>query len=208
MRTTLLRSVEKTARSLTHAVAATSLLLAGFAPMLLQGGASAAPQLPNRELQITTARPSQNFDLVFEFDTTAVATDVERIEIEFCTTPLGTCTATPGTNVPTVPATSTVGQANWASATAFGTYTRSGGDNGGTNNQVTVSRTAATSEASVALHTLQQQTKRSMLVCDYTTMHLQVRCSGKVLLHKAQAKPLLLMPAYRKCSPFVLAQQP
>ena len=124
------------------------LTLVGMTPLLMQARVSAAPQLPNRELRITTARPSQNFDLVFEFDTTAVAVDVERIEFEFCTTPLGTCTATPGTNVPTVPASSTVGQSGWASGTAFGTYTRVAGDNGGTNNQVTVSRTAATSEAS------------------------------------------------------------
>jgi hypothetical protein len=129
-------------------VSSVVVVLAAIAPIALQSTVSAAPQLPNRELQITTARPSQNFDLIFEFDTTAVASDVERIEIEFCTTPLGTCTATPGTNVPTVPATSTVGQTGWAGGVAFGTYTRGAGDNGGTNNQVTVSRTDTTSEAS------------------------------------------------------------
>ena len=148
MRNTSLRSVQKTARSLSQTLIAATLLVTGITPVMLQGSASAAPQLLNRELRITTARPSQTFDTVFEFDTTAVASDVERIELEFCTTPLGTCTATPGTNVPTIPASSTVSQLNWASGTAFGTYTRSGGDNGGTNNQITVSRTSATSEAS------------------------------------------------------------
>ncbi len=59
-------------------------------PVLFEGFASAAPQLPNREARITTARPGQTFDIVFEFDTTAVAVDVERIEIEFCDAPLGT----------------------------------------------------------------------------------------------------------------------
>jgi hypothetical protein len=148
MKKTIVSSMQSIARNAMRAATAAALVVAGMAPMLVQGGASAAPQLPNRELRITTARPSQNFDLTFEFDTTAVTTDVERVELEFCTTPLGTCTATPGTNVPTVPASSTVGQSGWAGATAFGTYTRQAGDNGGTNNQVSISRTDATSEAS------------------------------------------------------------
>jgi hypothetical protein len=114
-------------------------------PMLFQGFASAAPQLPNREARITTARPGQTFDITFEFDTTAVSSDVERIEIEFCDAPLGTCNTT---NTPTIPASSTVGQSGWAGATAFGTYARQNGDSGGTNNQIKVERTDATSEAS------------------------------------------------------------
>ena len=114
-------------------------------PMLFNGFASAAPQLPNREARITTARPGQTFDITFEFDTTAVAVDVERIEIEFCDAPLGTCNTT---NTPTIPASSTPGQSGWAGATAFGSYARQNGDNGGTNNQIMVNRTDATSEAS------------------------------------------------------------
>ena len=114
-------------------------------PVLFNGFASAAPQLPNREARITTARPGQTFDITFEFDTTAVSSDVERIEIEFCDAPLGTCNTT---NTPTIPASSTPSQSGWAGATAFGSYARQSGDNGGTNNQIAVSRTDATSEAS------------------------------------------------------------
>jgi hypothetical protein len=117
----------------------------GMAPLMLTSSVSAAPQLPNRELRITTARPGQTFDTTFEFDTTAVSSDVERIEIEFCDSPLGSCTIV---NTPTIPASSTVSQLNWASGTSFGTYTRSAGTSGGSNNMITVSRTSATSEGS------------------------------------------------------------
>ena len=116
---------------------------AGLAPFALVSSASAAPQLPNREARITTAQPSTSFDITFEFDTTTPgsATAVQAAEFEFCDTPLGTCNTT---NVPTVPAASTVSEGSWVTtneATAFGSYARQNGDNGGTNNQIQVTRT-------------------------------------------------------------------
>ncbi len=148
MKKAFVSSMEDIARNMMRAVSTVALVAASSVPMLVQGSASAAPQLPNRELRITSARPSQTFDGVFEFDTTSVASDVERIEIEFCTTPLGTCVGVGGTSVPTLPASPTLSQSGWAGATAFGTYAIQNGDNGGTNNQIKVQRTDATSEAS------------------------------------------------------------
>jgi hypothetical protein len=171
---TKLSSARKSAQKALLVVQASVLAVAGTMPFILTSSASAAPQLPNREARITTARPSQTFDITFEFDTTAVATDVERIEIEFCDAPLGTCNTT---NTPTVPASSTPGQSGWAGATAFGSYARQNGDSGGTNNQIKVERTDATSEAS----------RTNASVC--TTTHLLVPFSGKVSFHRAPAKP-------------------
>jgi hypothetical protein len=119
------------------------LVTAGVAPIALTASASAAPQIPNREARITTARPGQTFDITFEFDTTTTgsATSVQAAEFEFCDAPLGTCNTT---NVPTIPASSTVSEGGWSTtneATAFGTYARQNGDSGGTNNQINVQRT-------------------------------------------------------------------
>jgi hypothetical protein len=131
------------AQRLLVAFQAVVLATASMVPMALTSGASAAPQLPNREAQITTARPSQTFDIVFEFDTTTLgsATAVQSAEFEFCDAPLGTCNTS---NIPTVPASSTVNEGGWTTtneATAFGSYARQNGDNGGTNNQIQVTRT-------------------------------------------------------------------
>jgi hypothetical protein len=135
--------VQKSTRKMLLVLQSAVLVTAGVAPFTLVSSASAAPQLPNREARITTARPSQTFDITFEFDTTTLgtATAVQAAEFEFCDTPLGTCNTV---NTPVIPASSTPSEGGWVTtneATAFGTYTRQGGDSGGTNNQIQVQRT-------------------------------------------------------------------
>ncbi len=115
----------------------------GAVPLVVSSSAYAAPQVTNREARITSAAPGATVDIVFEFDTTTLgsATAVQAAEFEFCDAPLGTCTTV---NTPTIPASSTVSEGGWLTtneATAFGTYARQGGDNGGTNNQINVQRT-------------------------------------------------------------------
>lgn len=126
-----------------------ALILAGMGaiPMLSASLSRvyAAPVLPNREARVTTTQTGATFNITFEFDLpTGFANSIQSMEFEFCDQPLGTCTTT---QTPTIPAASTVTQnGNWTNATAFGTYTRTNGDNGGTNNQIQVSRTQAANE--------------------------------------------------------------
>lgn len=145
------RSLHERFRS--AAIWAKALVLAGVGaiPMLSASltHVYAAPTLLNREARVTTTQIGATFDITFEFDTTNISSDVERIEIEFADSPLGTYATDPA-NTPTIPATSTVSQSGWAGVTAFGTYTRGNGASytgaGTPNNQITVSRTDATNE--------------------------------------------------------------
>ena len=144
--------VQKSTRKMLLVLQSAVLVTAGIAPLTLVSSASAAPQLPNREARITTARPGQLFDITFEFDTTTTgsATAVQAAEFEFCDTPLGTCTTV---NTPTIPVSSTVVESGgWDTtneANAFGSYARQGGDSGGANNQIQVSRTDTDDQRSI-----------------------------------------------------------
>lgn len=138
-----LSGVRKSTQRVLLLVQTAVLATAGMLPFVLMSSASAAPQLPNREARITTARPGQTFDIVFEFDTTTLgsATSVQGAELEFCDAPLGTCNTS---NTPTIPGSSTVSETGWDQTlenNTFGTYTLQNGDSGGTNNQIKVSRT-------------------------------------------------------------------
>ncbi len=119
------------------------LLLSFFVPLLTPSLAHAAPTLTERELQSTTARPGQTTDLTWIFDTTADVANIDHIEIEFCDTPLGTCTTV---NTPTIAASVTATLTNFTSN--GNTASRQSGDNGGTNNQILVDKTTADAGAS------------------------------------------------------------
>jgi hypothetical protein len=74
-------------------LAAIVLTLAATAPVFFAGSASAAPALLNRKLTSTSARPSQTTQLTWTFDTTSAVANIKQIELEFCTNPLGACSA-------------------------------------------------------------------------------------------------------------------
>jgi hypothetical protein len=78
-------------------LAAIVLTLATTAPVFLAGSASAAPALLNRKLTSTTARVSQTTQLAWTFDTTSDVANIKQIELEFCTNPLGACSASAAT---------------------------------------------------------------------------------------------------------------
>lgn len=109
------------------------------------GSAYAAPPLGERELQSTTARPSQTTDLTWIFDTTADTANIDYIEIEFCDAPLGTCAIT---NTPALSNTPTATLSGFTTNTVTGT-TRQNGDSGGTNNQYQIDKTNADAGASL-----------------------------------------------------------
>ena len=145
MHKTLTQSMRENMRRVSAWVQALVLLGSGFLPMALSGVASAAPVLLERELQSTTARPSQTTGLTWIFDTTADTANIDHIEIEFCDGPLGTCTTT---NTPAIAASPTATLTNFTSNGVTGT-TRGNGDNGGTNNQITVDKTTVDAGASL-----------------------------------------------------------
>ncbi len=126
----------------------TALLVFALAiPILLSGSAYAAPTLAERELQSTSARPSQNTDLTWVFDTTADTANIDHIEIEFCDTPLGVCTAP--ANIPTInSATPTVTLTGFTTNTTTASD-RQNGDGGGTNNQIRVDKTTVDAGANL-----------------------------------------------------------
>jgi hypothetical protein len=139
------------------------LTFAAVAPVLVSGTASAAPSLTERELQSTSAIAGGATDLTFLFDTTADAGQVERIEIEFCDSPLGACTVPDGSsnaaadNIPILPGSPTAvigGPGGWAAPA--NSATRVAGEGGGTANQIDIDVTtafagASANEASVAI---------------------------------------------------------
>ncbi len=132
---------------------ATALLVAvaGFAPLALYGTASAA-SLDERELQSSTAQPSVNTQLTWVFDTTADVANIDHIEIEFCDTPLDTCTTV---NTPSIDATINATLGNFTTNTVTAT-TRQNGLTGGANNEILIDKTtvdagASLNEASIQL---------------------------------------------------------
>src|SRR3989344_3836827 len=121
--------------------------LAGLLPVLVASQVQAAPALGERELQSTSARPGQATDLTWIFDTpNTSATNLTKIEIEFCDSPLSDCTSADGTdnnngaadNIPIVPDPVTATLSGPWSSTA-NTATRVSGE--GTNNQIDISLT-------------------------------------------------------------------
>ena len=139
------------------------LILATLIPVLLPAVSYAAPPLAERELQSTSAIPAGATDLTFLFDTTADAGQVERIEIEFCDSPLGACTVPTGSsnaaadNIPILPASPTAvigGPGGWAAPA--NSATQVAGEGGGTANQIDIDVTtgfagASADEASIAI---------------------------------------------------------
>lgn len=74
------------------------LVFAGIAPAVITGEVSAA-QLQNRQVAVSTSEADQTgVDYDFEFDTQTSA-EIDGIILQFCTTPLGTCTLPTGMDV-------------------------------------------------------------------------------------------------------------
>ena len=133
------------------------LLLASSAlfPILAANSVSAASvQLTNRAAYVSTGTVGATTNFAIQFRIPSGTFIIKQIEIEFCTTPLGTCSATLGTNVPTLPASSTVTLFNqdstphnyWTDTTAF-TYAKATGRlNASVQNQITLTRSGASTQ--------------------------------------------------------------
>lgn len=122
-------------------------------PVLVQGSALAAPALLERELQSTSARPSQTTQLTWIFDTTADVANIDHIEIQFCDAPLGDCNTT---KTPALSNTPTATLTNFTSGGNSASRTNGDGGVGGTNNQLLIDKTtvdagASLNEATIAL---------------------------------------------------------
>lgn len=126
------------------------LLLGLILPLLVVGSASAAPQLTGRELQSTTAQVGVTTDLTWIFDTTSDVANINQIEIEFCDQPVGTCTVV---NIPTIAAALVATLTNFTTNTVTST-TKVSGDNGGTNNQINITKTTIDAGASLVNATI------------------------------------------------------
>src|SRR3954469_25917287 len=88
------------------------LLASALLPVLLPRGAGAA-QLTSRSLQITSGVPGAS-SVQYKFTFTVVATStVQSLKIQFCTTAIGSCTGTAGTNIPNVGSAAWVSQNSW-----------------------------------------------------------------------------------------------
>ena len=135
------------------------LTLVGLSPLAMTGMASAAPVLTERELQSTVAQPSVGTDLTWIFDTTADVANIDYVEIEFCDSPVATCTVV---NTPTInSATPTVTLSNFTTNTTTASI-RQGGDNGGSNNQIQIDKTTVDAGASL------DEASISFLTSDFT----------------------------------------
>ena len=114
--------------------------LLSVVPALMPAFVSAAPTVTQREVQSTSARPSQATDLTWVFNTTTDAGNADYIRIEFCDAPLGTCNTT---NTPTITATPTATLAGTWTSTTVAATTRENGASGGTANQLLIDKTTA-----------------------------------------------------------------
>jgi hypothetical protein len=131
-------------------IAAVVMTLATAAPVVFAGSAGATPTLSNRTLTTSTARPSQPTQLKWTFNTTTDVANIKQISIEFCDSPLATCSAGSGTsNIPTIAASPTATLTNFTSNTVTST-TRVNGLGTGSNNQIDIVKTNADAGASLS----------------------------------------------------------
>ena len=115
----------------------------GMLPAVLPATAGAAPSITSRTLTSTSAEPSTNTQLEWTFNTTADTANAKTIEIQFCDTPLGTCTTV---NTPTIAASPTATLSGPWTSTAVTSTTRVDGrtaSTNGLNNQIDIVKTNA-----------------------------------------------------------------
>ena len=150
---------------------ATVLALVGILPLVISASASAAPGLEERELISSTAQISENTQLEWVFDTTSDVANIDQIIIDFCDSPLGTCTTvnTPTINTATPTATLT------GFATGGNSTTRDDAAAGGTNNRIVVDKSTADAganldEASIELALTDVTNNASVNTTYYTRM--------------------------------------
>jgi hypothetical protein len=129
------------------------LIVAAISPAFVNTAASAA-QLTNRSATISTSAPSST-GVQFAFGyTLATSSAVQGLIYQFCTTPLGACTA-PGW---TLTGFTQVGQSGWSGATAFAAHGASdtGDCTQSTNatSMICFTRADATAEAGARTHTV------------------------------------------------------
>jgi hypothetical protein len=157
------------------ALSAVVLTLAAAAPVVFAGSAGATPTLLQRKLSSTSARPAQNTQLTWTFNTTADTANVKKIEIEFCDAPLGSCLIT---KTPSIAASPTATLNNFTTNTVTST-TRVDGDNSAalSVNQIDITKTnadagASLTGASVQLNATDVTNKNATNTTYYTRMRL------------------------------------
>lgn len=103
----MLQTVALQSRRATALAAAVLLSISAVLPALIVQTVYAAPTISNRQLRSTSAVPGSTTDLTWIFNTTDIgsATNVAQVDIQFCDTPLGTCTTL---NTPGMPSSPTV----------------------------------------------------------------------------------------------------
>lgn len=119
-------------------VSATALTVSGLLPMML--GSASAAQLTSRSLTISTAQASAtNVTHTFNFSV-ATTGNIGSMELLYCTTPLGACTAPPGLSVSSVTTGDILTQTINAVAAGFTIGTN-------TANKIQLTRTASSENA-------------------------------------------------------------
>ena len=109
-------------RKLQALLVVAGLLASTVLSVVLPNRALAAPALMERELQTTSAVPSDTgVTLTWIFDTTSATANIDHIEIEFCDSPLSSCTNVNGASnagsdyIPVLPASPTATLTNFTS---------------------------------------------------------------------------------------------
>ena len=145
----LTHRTSKGLRSILLLLQASILAGATLVPLLSQTAhAITSTQLTPRQATISSAQPSATgVTITFVFDLPGGTQPIQGIKIEFCDQAIGSCTSS---NIPSLPSTNGAGNptinGNWTSATAFAGLALANGDDGGTNNQITITRTQAANE--------------------------------------------------------------
>jgi hypothetical protein len=130
-------------------VAAVIVLTAVCLFPLLDGSASAAGQLIQRSLTLSSATAGAT-SVQYKFTFTVAATStVQSLKVQFCTTPVGTCNGVAGTTVPNATSAAWVSQNTWQGAVNFAT---GAGSNDCTSSSTVIcaTRTSATNQTATS----------------------------------------------------------
>lgn len=98
-------------------IAAVGLLLAASVAQIMSSQSASAAQLTSRSVTISTSQFGATANYAFAFTVPAAGTAIQGILFEFCTTPIGTCTAPGGTF--DVSSATVNGTQTFTNATAF-----------------------------------------------------------------------------------------
>lgn len=135
-------------RRLFHVFAAIVLAATCLLPLSI-GSAAAAGQLTLRSLTLSSGQAGATA-VQYKFTFTVAATStVQSMKIQFCTTPVGTCSGVAGTTVPNASSAAWVSQNNWQGAVNFAAGAGSN-DCTASSTVICATRTSATNQTATA----------------------------------------------------------